>query len=333
MDQRRMCPHCRAFITSHDKVCPYCNEKVGPRAAERGDTGGGILGGFIPHARFVTMIILLINAGLFVATVVFSQRSGRSSGFLDVDGQTLLAFGAKYRAAIFGYGQWWRLVTAGFLHGGLLHIAMNSWVLFDLGAQVEEVYGGGRLIVIYFLATVFGFLASSIWTPALSVGASAGIFGLLGAMIALGVRHKASAMGGAIRGLYVRWAIYGLIFGLLPGLHIDNAAHIGGLAAGFGVAYVAGTPRIETAWSERLWRAAAAACVILTAVSFLEMYLWFSRVTQYNEGNATPFRPIRAHDRRGSVSAYADSGASQNALQSKPGQEVQEVQAQEAQGA
>ena len=335
MDQRRMCPHCRAFITSHDKVCPYCNEKVGPRAAERGDTGGGILGGFIPQARFVTMIILLINAGLFVATVVFSQRSGRSSGFLDVDGQTLLAFGAKYRAAIFGYGQWWRLVTAGFLHGGLLHIAMNSWVLFDLGAEVEGTYGGSRLIVIYFLATVFGFLASSIWTPALSVGASAGIFGLIGAMIALGVRHKASAMGGAIRGMYLRWAIYGLVFGLLPGLHIDNAAHIGGLAAGFGVAYVAGTPRIETAWSERLWRAAAAACVILTAVSFLEMYLWFSRVTQYNESNATPFRPISAYDRRGSVTAHADSGARQDALQNEPeGYEGQEIQAQqEAQGA
>jgi rhomboid protease GluP len=314
MDQRRMCPSCRAFITSHDKVCPYCNEKVGPRAVERGDTGS-MLGGFIPHARFVTMIILLINAGLFLATVVFSQRAGNSSAFMGVDSQTLLAFGAKYRGAIFGYGQWWRLVTAGFLHGGLLHIAMNSWVLFDLGAQVEEVYGGSRLIVIYFLATVCGFLASSLWTAALSVGASAGIFGLLGAMIALGVRHKASAMGGAIRGMYVRWAIYGLVFGLLPGLHIDNAAHIGGLAAGFGAAYVAGTPRIETAWSERFWRAAAAACVVLTAVSFLMMYLWFSRVTQYNESNATPFRPVSAYDWRGPVTAHANSGASQDTLQ------------------
>jgi len=314
MDQRRMCPHCRAFITSHDKVCPYCNEKVGPRAAERGDAGS-ILGGFIPHARFVTMIILIINAGLFLVTVVFSQRAGNSSAFMAVDGQTLLAFGAKYRAAIFQYGQWWRLVTAGFLHGGLLHIAMNSWVLFDLGAQVEEVYGGSRLIVIYFLATVFGFLASSLWTAALSVGASAGIFGLLGAMIALGVRHKASAMGGAIRGLYVRWAVYGLVFGLLPGLHIDNAAHIGGLAAGFGVAYVAGTPRIETAWSERLWRGAAAACVVLTTASFLMMYLWFSRITQYNEGNATPFPAVSPYDQRGSATTHANAGASQDALQ------------------
>ena len=60
MDQRRMCPNCRAFITTQDKVCPYCNERVGPRAAERRNPGA-ILGGFIPHARFVTMIILTIN--------------------------------------------------------------------------------------------------------------------------------------------------------------------------------------------------------------------------------------------------------------------------------
>src|SRR5260221_189894 len=109
MDQRRMCPNCRAFITSRDRECPYCGGKLGQRAVDRRDTGA-ILGGFIPHARFVTMIILLINGGLFLATVILSQRTGASSGFLDVDGRTLYEFGAKYRAAIFGDGQWWRLV-------------------------------------------------------------------------------------------------------------------------------------------------------------------------------------------------------------------------------
>jgi rhomboid protease GluP len=278
MDQRRMCPNCRAFITTHDKVCPYCNERVGPRAVERRDPGA-ILGGFIPHARFVTMIILTINVGLYLATVVFSQRNEQGS-FFSVDGQTLFAFGAKLRAAIIGYGQWWRLVTAGFLHGGLLHIGMNSWVLFDLGAQVEDVYGASRLIVVYFLATVCGFLLSTFWTAALSVGASAGIMGLIGAMIALGLRNRHTAAGAAVHGMYIRWAVYMLIFGLLPGLNIDNAAHIGGLAAGFGVAWLAGTPRVETAWSERLWRGAAAACVLITAVCFLKMYLWFSTPIQ-----------------------------------------------------
>ncbi len=272
-----MCPHCRAFITSRDKVCPYCNERVGQRAVERRNPGE-ILGGFIPHARFVTVIILLINFGLYLGTVLYSQSSGQGGSFLSIDGQTLFAFGAKYRAAIMGYGQWWRLVTAGFLHGGLLHIGMNSWVLFDLGAQAEEIYGASRMIVIYFLATVFGFFLSTFWTSALSVGASAGIMGLIGAMIALGVRSRGTAH--PAHGMYVRWAVYMLIFGFLPGLHIDNAAHIGGLAAGFGTAYLAGTPLVETAWTERLWRGAAAACVVMTAASFLMMYLWFSRNAQ-----------------------------------------------------
>jgi rhomboid protease GluP len=278
MDQRRMCPHCRAFITTRDKVCPYCNERVAPRTVER--DAAAMVGGFIPHARFVTMIILLINAGLYVATALFSQRAGHSDAFLSVDAQTLFAFGAKFRPAILAYGQWWRLVTAGFLHGGLLHIGMNSWVLFDLGAQVEEVYGGSRLVVFYFLATVVGFLLSTVWSASISVGASAGLMGLIGAMIALGVQNRASAAGAAIRGLYVRWAVYILILGLLPGLHIDNAAHLGGLAAGFGAAWVAGAPRVETAAVERFWRIAAAISVLVTAFCFLKMYLWFSTTAQ-----------------------------------------------------
>jgi rhomboid protease GluP len=277
MDQRRMCPNCRAFITTHDKVCPYCNERVGPSAAQRRDPGA-IMGGFIPHARFVTMIILTINVGLYLATVVASQQAG--GGFASVDGQTLLEFGAKFRLAIINYGQWWRLVTAGFLHGGLLHIAMNSWVLFDLGAQVEDVYGASRLIVVYFLATVCGFFLSTFWTAALSVGASAGIMGLLGAMIALGVRNRHTSSGAALQGMYVRWAVYILILGVLPGLHIDNAAHIGGLAAGFATAYLSGTPRVGTALSEKVWRGVAGACVAVTAGCFLMMYLSFTSAAQ-----------------------------------------------------
>jgi rhomboid protease GluP len=274
MDQRRMCPHCRAFITTRDRTCPYCNEKIGPRAIDQREPGA-ILGGLIPHARFTTVIILLINFGLYVATVVYSMRSGNPDAVMGIDGQTLFAFGAKFRRAIFA-GQWWRLVTAGFLHGGLMHILMNSWVLFDLGTQVEEVYGTGRLIVFYFVATVFGFLASTYWYPGLSVGASAGLFGLIGAMIALGVRHQTTALGSAIRGMYIRWAVYGLLFGLLPMFQVDNAAHIGGLAAGFGSAYIAGLPRVSTLWTEKFWRASAYFCIIVTGFCFFQMYRWFS---------------------------------------------------------
>src|SRR5215472_13533975 len=127
METRRMCPHCRAFITTKDRVCPYCNESVAPRRVERGESGP-ILGGLIPQAGFLTVIILLINTGLYLATSLYSTNSGNGN-FMNLDGQTLFAFGAKFGPAI-AAGQWWRLVTAGFLHGNLLHILMNSWVLF-----------------------------------------------------------------------------------------------------------------------------------------------------------------------------------------------------------
>ena len=187
-------------------------------------------------------------------------------------------FGAKFNPGIV-QGEYWRLVTAGFLHGGILHILMNLWVLFDLGAQVEEVYGAARMLVVYFASTVAGFYLSYLWNPAPSVGASAALFGLIGAMIALGVRTR-SGMGTAIRAMYLRWAVYGLLFGLLPGFHVDNAAHLGGLAAGFGIAYVAGTQGHPASWTEKLWRTASWLCILLTALSFLKMYLWFAAIAQ-----------------------------------------------------
>jgi rhomboid protease GluP len=274
METRRMCPNCRAFIKTSDRVCPYCDAKVGPRAIDRRDTSA-MIGGFIPHARFTTTIILMVNFGLFAATVLYSMRSGNSQAFMGLDARTLFDFGAKMTEAI-ALGQWWRLITAGFLHGGILHLLMNSWVLFDLGAQVEESYGAPRMFVIYFLGTVGGFYASAWWSPSISVGASAGIFGLIGAMIALGMKSR-SPLGSAIRGLYIRWALYGLLLGFLPGLAIDNAAHLGGLAVGFVTAYLAGTPKLVEGWTERLWKLAAYLCVVLTGLAFVNMYLWFSR--------------------------------------------------------
>lgn len=272
-----MCPHCRAFIKSSDRVCPYCDGPVGPRAVDLRNPAQYV-GGFIPHAHFVTSMILLVNLGLFAASVIFSMRSGRGD-FWGIDLQTLLLLGGKSREGIILGGQWWRLVTAGFLHGGILHFAMNSWVLFDLGAQVEEMYGSARLIVFYFVATVTGFFTSFWFSPAPSVGASAGLFGLIGAMIAFGMRER-SRMGDMIRGLYVRWAVYGLLLGLLPIFRMDNYAHIGGLAGGFLTAYAAGAPKLVPTWGERFWRAAAGAALALTALAFLALYDWFSQVTQ-----------------------------------------------------
>jgi len=273
MDKRRMCPHCRAFITTSDRVCPYCQSQVGPRAIDARHPSD-ILGGFIPHARFTTSIILLINCGLFAVTLALSMGTASSNALLGIDGPTLYRLGAKFQ--VFERGEWWRLVTAGFLHGGILHILMNSWVLFDVGAQVEEIFGAARMVVIYLVASVAGFFLSAMWSNSLSVGASAGIMGLIGAMIALGVRNRANPAAAAMRGMYVRWVIYMLVIGfLIP--FIDQAAHIGGLVGGFCVAYVAGTPKLAGGFAERFWRAAAFVAIALTVASFAMMLQFATR--------------------------------------------------------
>jgi len=255
VDKRRMCPNCRAFVTTNDKVCPYCEVPIGPRAIEQRNPGE-VLGGFIPHARFTTIMILLINTALFLVDYV-SPQSG------------LLQQGASLPAPML-QGQWWRLITAGFLHSGILHILMNSWVLFDLGAEVEMLYGTSRLIVFYFVSTITGFWTSSHIGQHVSVGSSAGIFGLIGAMLAFGVTDR-SSLGATIKALYMRWVIYGLVLSFLPG--VDFWAHIGGLAGGFVAGWLASTPRARLMWKEPLLRALAGVSIAVTVLAFGMLFL------------------------------------------------------------
>ena len=272
-----MCPQCRAFISTQDRVCPYCDTPLGERAIDRRLPEA--VAGFIPGDRLVTSILLLINFVMFGLTVMLSYGQGPQSAALQsIDRVTLIVFGAKWAPGIVN-GQWWRLVTAGFLHGGLIHILINSVSLFDLGQQVEERFGVRRYLVIYFVSTVVGFWASTWWSPAVpSVGASAGIFGLIGAMIALGTGRHASARL-QTGSNYLRWAGYSLLLGfVLP--NIDNAAHVGGLAGGFVTAYLAGTPKLSETAGERLWRALAWLCVLITGLSFalmLQSFLAYGR--------------------------------------------------------
>jgi rhomboid protease GluP len=153
---------------------------------------------------------------------------------------------------------------------------MNSWVLFDLGAEVELLYGTSRLIVFYFVSTVTGFAASShISGGHVSVGSSAGIFGLIGAMLAFGFTDR-SSLGMQVKSLYTRWVIYGLalsIVGPYFGLPVDRWAHVGGFAGGFVAGWLASTPRARLMWKEPLLRALAGISIALTVAAFGMMYM------------------------------------------------------------
>jgi rhomboid protease GluP len=239
---------------------------MGARAVDRRNPGE-ILGGLIPQARFTTVMILLINTALYLAQT-FAPQSG------------IMQWGQSLPASYMD-GQWWRLVTAGFLHAGIFHILMNSWVLFDLGAEVELLYGTSRLIVFYFVSTVTGFSASShIGGGHVSVGSSAGIFGLIGAMLAFGFTDR-SSLGMQVKSLYMRWVIYGLVLSFLPG--VDFWAHVGGFAGGFVAGWLASTPRARMMWKEPLLRALAGICIALTVVAFGMMYMAISESARLSQ--------------------------------------------------
>lgn len=226
----------------------------------------------------MTQYILAANLLFYLATILFDRQNSSSPALFDPSMNALYLFGCKYAPFIFG-GQWWRLITAGFLHGSLLHIVFNSWGLYQLGAEVEEVTGTGRYICVYVFSTITGFLASSIFSPAIpSVGASAGIFGLLGALIA-SATVQGGLMGRYMRSAYINSAIIAILLTAFSG-HTDNWAHIGGIAGGFVFIYAAGKLDLVRPSFNRSWNLAGLGALGLVAVSFVLQLLWALRVLQ-----------------------------------------------------
>ncbi len=146
--------------------------------------------------------------------------------------QILVLFGAKYNPLIVA-GEYWRLLTAAFLHVGILHLAFNTYALLTFGLEVERRFGAKRFMLLYLLAGIMGNALSFVGLRAPSAGASGAIFGLVGATLAyFGIYRQEFGEGGRkqLRNLLVV-AGYNLVFGFVaPG--IDNLAHLGGLMAG-----------------------------------------------------------------------------------------------------
>jgi rhomboid protease GluP len=131
----------------------------------------------------------------------------------------------------------WRLVTATFLHAGIIHLAFNMWALWDTGRLAERFYGNGQLLLIYAVAGLSGSIASLFFSArtGVSVGASGAIFGVVGCLLAaiFTKAHKLPpGLVASMRSSMLLFVGYSLFMGFVAGF-IDNAAHIGGLAGGF----------------------------------------------------------------------------------------------------
>lgn len=130
-------------------------------------------------------------------------------------------------------GEWWRLLTVALVHGSLLHLFFNAYALYNLGGLTERLYGRVRYLVLLVVGTAAATAASVAWTPAPAVGASGGIFALVGALGVLGLSR--SALPEAIRRRLLRDMAWIAALNLALGAtipYVDNAAHVGGLVAG-----------------------------------------------------------------------------------------------------
>ena len=243
--------------TSGSVVCTSCGNLVGVSDAVCYNCGRRNPGlwGYAPLLRrlgndlgFVPLVVWGSSA-LYVAMLLASGLipgwSIGMNGFsiLGPDLRAEFLFGCSGSEPIFQFGRWWTVLSAGWLHGSLLHIALNMMWVRQLGPACAELYGAGRMVIIYTAACVAGFAASSIasWmfphVPGLlfflrggsfTLGASASIFGLLGAVVYYGQRSGSSMA----RREGLQYALMMGLFGLMmPG--IDNWAHAGGFAGGY----------------------------------------------------------------------------------------------------
>lgn len=247
----------------------------------RAGTGGPerVLG-IIPIPSTATSTLVAANIALYAIAWYMTQSAASAAGdstslFSGIGGGVLVRLGAKY-GPLMVRGEWWRLVTATFLHAGLLHIGFNLWCLVDLGPEVESLFSMQKFIVLYLVTGVFGFMVSFFWSPfGISIGASGSIVGLIGILIGASYHH--GQLGKAYRSMLWRWVIYIVALMLLPGLGIDNAAHLGGLAAGLVLGYVIPEGEPSTRAGENLWNALAVFSVIIIAGSFALMALQLNR--------------------------------------------------------
>ncbi len=250
--------------TTGSVVCPSCGKLVGVSEEECWHCGRSNPGmwGFASALRRlgadlgVSQIVIFGCASLYLLSVVLYPRGVNWTpdlGFLSPSPESLIRLGAAGAVPVVEWGRWSTLLSAGWLHGSLIHILFNMMWVRQLAPATSVIFGPGRTMLIYILASVGGFALSStmgafllatrgnvltgllsmlMGRAPLTVGASAAVFGLLGAVVYAGRRGVAAPLG---RQAWI-WAIFLFVFGLIfPG--VDNWAHLGGFVAGYGLAH------------------------------------------------------------------------------------------------
>ena len=237
--------------TSGSVVCPSCGSLVGVRddkcySCGRSNPG---LWGFGPMLRnlgadfsFGTVTIAAC-ATMYVITLLMSGSAIRMDGLMSMlapSTPVLFLFGASGAIPVFTFNRWWTVLSAGWLHAGLLHIFMNMYWVRQMGPAMVDILGPARTVIIYTVGGVAGFALSSFagaFLPPIpflhgagfTVGASASVFGLIGALYHYG-RTSSSVAKAMAQQIVIQAVLFGLIMG---NSGIDNFAHLGGFAGGY----------------------------------------------------------------------------------------------------
>lgn len=265
-----VCISCEQLISITHSVCPQCGQK------------NPSLWGYAPSLRqlgtdfgFVHLVIWGCIV-LYVATLLTDIGQVRTVGLsriLPPSNLSVVLFGATGSIPVAGLGRWWTVLSAGWLHGSLLHIAFNLLWIRNLAPQVAKAFGPGRLVMIYTVAIAVGGMLTSLagvflkgipflGGSELSIGASGGLFGLLGALVAYGQIRNDLAANQDTWGL----ALILFVFGLLTP-QVDNWGHLGGFLGGYLISRVQGIHPREPEGTRQLY--GAIACLFLTALSVL----------------------------------------------------------------
>jgi rhomboid protease GluP len=232
-----LCPSCRKLIRSDEPVCPYCG------LAQPGlhNTANFIRNLFFAYDPVKTIIYL--NAALYILSLLLNPQEiftsyGGALEFLSPSNKNLFLMGATGTIPVFEFHRYWSLISASYLHGGILHIFFNMMALSQLGRFVLTEYGFYRFINIYILTGIVGFIVSVFFGVRFTIGASASLCGLIGAIIYFG-KSRGGFYGQAIYKQALGWVVGLVVFGIIiPG--INNWAHAGGLLSGIGLAYLWG---------------------------------------------------------------------------------------------
>lgn len=270
-----LCPNCRRLISSDEKACPYCGVK-NPGSGLKGLALSWMSGGDDSALK----IIIAVNVAFFLFSILIGARTTSFSmhpfSFLSPGNKSLILLGATGVFPIDSLHRWWTLLSANYLHGGLLHLVFNMLALSQLGRLAAREYGVARMLSIYTLGGVFGFFISYLAGVTLTIGASAAVCSLIGAMLYYG-KSRGGLYGDLLYKRIGGWAVGIFIFGLLvPG--INNWGHGGGLGAGIALGYL--LSYTEKRPESSFHRAVGAACALATAA----VLLWAAGSSVYYMG-------------------------------------------------